>query len=66
MYYLGRWNGDPRAAGVGITLAGLGVAFTIFAWFQGWKLVQDHHVGVSPVTEKEVVEHEGILMRRTG
>ena len=34
------------AASTGIILTAIGVGATILAGFQGWKLVQDHHVGV--------------------
>jgi uncharacterized membrane protein len=44
--YLPKWNTGSPSADEGIILAGVGVFFTILAGFQGWTLVQDHHVGV--------------------
>ena len=46
--YYAYWSGP---AGVnptlGIVLTGIGVALTVAAGFQGWSLVQDHHLGVT-------------------
>jgi uncharacterized membrane protein len=44
--YITYWNGPAEGAGLGIILSAVGVAATIMAGFMGWKLVQDHHVGV--------------------
>src|SRR5438105_13011174 len=36
---------------IGVVLTGLGVLCTIAAGFHGWMLVQDHHVGVRPMSD---------------
>jgi uncharacterized membrane protein len=44
--YMPKWNvGAPTATG-GIILTAVGLVATLAAGFQGWTLVQDHHVGV--------------------
>jgi uncharacterized membrane protein len=55
--YLGRWS-DPEGASavLGIILALIGVGLTVAAGFQGWKLIQDHHVGVKLSPEQERLE----------
>jgi uncharacterized membrane protein len=55
--YLGRWN-DPEGAtaALGIVLALIGVGLTVAAGFQGWKLIQDHHVGVKLSPDQERME----------
>jgi uncharacterized membrane protein len=63
--YLDNWNGAAEPARAGIVLAALGVSFTIFAGFQGWKLVQDHHVGVNmDYVERGTQTYETPDMRR--
>ncbi|MCA1831386.1 MAG: DUF2231 domain-containing protein [Actinomycetota bacterium] len=62
--YLGDWTNPTRSAGLGIVLAGIGVAATIVAGFLGWKLVQDYHVGISLRPEQEIVDR--MDMRRAG
>ena len=44
--YAPKWNVGAPSASTGIILTAIGVGATILAGFQGWKLVQDHHVGV--------------------
>ena len=44
--YMPKWNAGTPSAAAGIILTAVGVGSTILAGFQGWKLVQDHHVGV--------------------
>src|SRR5436190_1245181 len=44
--YLPKWNTGSPSATEGISLAAVGVFPTIMAGFQGWTLVQDHHIGV--------------------
>lgn len=55
--YLGRWS-DPEGATatLGIILALIGVGLTVAAGFQGWILIQDHHVGVRLSPEQERME----------
>lgn len=55
--YIGRWA-DPQEASatLGIVLSLVGVALTVAAGFQGWKLIQTHHVGVSLTPEQERME----------
>ena len=60
--YIPEWTTPVRAAGTGIVLSALGVGLTIAAGFQGWKLVQDHHVGVRLTSEQERQEP----LRRAG
>jgi uncharacterized membrane protein len=45
---------DLPPASTGIVLSAVGVALTLPAGFFGWKLVQDHHVGIrlSPAQER--------------
>lgn len=47
--YYKYWDG-PAGVGatLGIALTAFGVAFTVAGGFQGWKLIQNHHVGVQP------------------
>ncbi|HJU21308.1 MAG TPA: DUF2231 domain-containing protein [Casimicrobiaceae bacterium] len=40
------WNTGSPSATIGIILAAVGLFLTVLAGFQGWTLVQDHHVGV--------------------
>ncbi|HJT38503.1 MAG TPA: DUF2231 domain-containing protein [Actinomycetota bacterium] len=44
--YYRHWNTGMPSATIGIILAAVGLFFTLLAGFQGWTLVQDHHVGV--------------------
>jgi uncharacterized membrane protein len=55
--YIGRWA-DPQEASatLGIVLGLAGVGLTVAAGFQGWKLIQDHHVGVRLSPEQERLE----------
>jgi uncharacterized membrane protein len=55
--YVGRWD-DPQEASatLGIVLGLIGVGLTVAAGFQGWKLIQDHHVGVRLSPEQERLE----------
>lgn len=57
--YYRHWNGpagvDPT---LGIVLTAIGVALTVAAGFQGWILVQDHHVGVRLTPEQERFDRE--------
>jgi uncharacterized membrane protein len=50
-----RLEGDPPV-GVSVALTILGVALTFAAGFLGWKLVQEHHVGVDLTPEQERLE----------
>ena len=51
----------------GIIIGAVGILFTVAAGFQGWKLVQDHHVGVKLLPEQERIEMATIhTMRRAG
>jgi uncharacterized membrane protein len=49
--YARHWNTGAPSASLGIILSAIGVGATILAGFQGWKLVQDHHVGVRGMGE---------------
>jgi len=51
-----RWDEVFPPSGVGIVLSAIGVMFTMGAGFFGWKLVQDHHVGVRLSPEQERLE----------
>jgi uncharacterized membrane protein len=44
--YYRYWYSLTTGATAGIVLTAIGVALTIAAGFQGWALVQTHHVGV--------------------
>ena len=48
---------------IGVVLTGLGVLCTIAAGVHGWMLVQDHHVGVRPISDVAPPRQE---MRRAG
>jgi len=61
--YARYWNGPAESAGLGIVLSAIGVGLTILAGFQGWKLVQTHHVGVE-LTSKQAEQEP--LLRRAG
>lgn len=64
--YLDAWNGAPEPSSTGLILSAIGVGITIMAGFLGWKLVQDHHVGVRLMPEQETLERESMHMRRAG
>jgi uncharacterized membrane protein len=55
--FLPRWK-DPQNATalLGILPSLVGVGLTVAAGFQGWKLIQDHHVGVRLSPEQERLE----------
>jgi uncharacterized membrane protein len=57
--YYRYWNG-PADVGVttGIVLSAIGVALTITAGFQGWALIQKHHVGVHLTPAQQQLERE--------
>lgn len=54
MYY-DDWFLNPSAT-PGVTLAAIGMVFVMAAGFLGWKLVQEHHVGVRLMPEQERIE----------
>ncbi|HET9255898.1 MAG TPA: DUF2231 domain-containing protein [Pseudonocardiaceae bacterium] len=52
--YYRYWNGPADAGGVlGIVLAGIGVALTVAAGFQGWALIQTHHIGIQLTPDQQ-------------
>lgn len=59
--YYRYWNG---AAGVsttlGIVLTAIGVALTVAAGFQGWALIQTHHVGVQLTPDQQRLEQQAL------
>jgi uncharacterized membrane protein len=61
--YAQYWNGPAESAKLGIILTAAGVGITILAGFQGWKLVQTHHVGVDLTPAQEEKEP---YLRRAG
>lgn len=54
--YANRWNHLLPNANAGIVLSLLGIGLTLPAGFLGWKLVQDHHVGIHLTAEQERLE----------
>jgi uncharacterized membrane protein len=65
--YVDNWNRPATGATLGLVLSAIGVALTVLAGFQGWRLIQDHHVGVNLSPEQLLVEEQGNpAMRRTG
>ncbi len=57
--YYRYWNGPADAgATTGIVLAAVGVALTVAAGFQGWALIQKHHVGVTLTPEQQRLEQQ--------
>ncbi len=57
--YFTHWNGPAGVgAALGIALSAIGVALTIAAGFQGWTLVQTHHVGVLLTPQQEKIDQE--------
>ena len=52
--YCRYWNGFVDAGvALGIVLSVIGVALTVAAGFQGWILIQDHHVGVQLISDQQ-------------
>lgn len=52
--YYRNWNGPADVgATLGIVLTAIGVGLTVAAGFQGWMLVQDHHIGVRLTPEQQ-------------
>jgi hypothetical protein len=49
----GQWNEPHPAYRAAIALAAAGMGFVLAAGFLGWKMVQDHHVGVNMSGEEE-------------
>jgi len=43
---------------LGIVLTAIGVALTVAAGFQGWILIQNHHVGVQLTPDQQRLERE--------
>jgi hypothetical protein len=57
--YYRYWNGPVDVgATLGIVLSGIGVALTVAAGFQGWILIQNHHVGVQLTPDQQQLERE--------
>ncbi|MGH3549888.1 MAG: DUF2231 domain-containing protein [Pseudonocardiaceae bacterium] len=57
--YYRYWNGPADAdATIGIVLSAIGVALTVAAGFQGWALIQKHHVGVQLTPDQERLARE--------
>ena len=57
--YIGEWNGaGDVSATPGIILGALGTVSLLVAGFNGWRMVQDHHVGVKLSQEQEQIDHE--------
>ncbi len=57
--YYRYWNGPADVgATLGIVLTAIGVALTVAAGFQGWTLIQSHHVGVHLTPEQQRLERE--------
>lgn len=55
--YFTNWNGPAEVTAVpGIVLSAVGVVLTVAAGFQGWILIQDHHVGVRLSRGQEQIE----------
>jgi uncharacterized membrane protein len=57
---LAQWDEPFPGAASGIFLSALGVALVLPAGFFGWKMVQNHHVGVTLTPDQERLE-PGIL-----
>jgi uncharacterized membrane protein len=51
-----QWDAAMPAYVIPVTLAGVGMAFTLAAGFLGWTLVGKHHVGVDLSREQERLE----------
>lgn len=57
--YFTYWNGPADVgATLGIVLSAVGVALTVAAGFQGWILIQTHHVGVQLTADQQKLEQE--------
>lgn len=54
--YANRWGHLLPNPNAGIVLSVLGIGVSLPAGFLGWKLVQDHHVGVRLTPEQERLE----------
>jgi uncharacterized membrane protein len=50
------WSGPIENSGIGVLLSLLGVGATLGAGWFGWKLVQTHHVGVEPLSQRDFDE----------
>lgn len=56
LIYTKRWDDAFPSSTAGLLLSLSGIAFLLPAGFLGWKLVQDHHVGVRLSPEQERLE----------
>lgn len=56
LVYSSRSDQLMPAPGAGLVLSAAGIALTLGAGYLGWKLVQDHHVGVHLTAEQERLE----------
>ena len=57
--YYRYWNGPADAgASLGIVLTAIGVALTVAGGFQGWILIQNHHVGVTLTPDQQRLERQ--------
>ncbi len=57
--YYRYWNGPADADSIlGIVLAAIGVALTVAAGFQGWTLIQNHHVGIQLTPDQQRLERQ--------
>jgi uncharacterized membrane protein len=56
--HVGYWNAPPPSITTGMALAALGVLIMLAAGWQGWNLVQKHHVGVEMSPEQARYEPE--------
>ena len=57
--YYTYWSGPAGVnATLGIVLTGIGVVLTVAAGFQGWSLVQEHHVGVNLTPEQQEIDQQ--------
>ncbi|HEY6424903.1 MAG TPA: DUF2231 domain-containing protein [Pseudonocardiaceae bacterium] len=57
--YYRYWNGPADVgATLGIVLSVIGVTLTVAAGFQGWILIQKHHVGVQLTPDQQRSERE--------
>ena len=69
MLLRGEWASTMPDDGPALLLSGLGLALTIAAGTQGWKLVQTHHVGVDPLPAADLadaVQNEARERQRRG
>lgn len=59
--YFTYWDGPAGVTEVpGIVLSAVGVVLTVAAGFQGWILIQNHHVGVRPAPQPAAFEQEPV------